>query len=96
MRRPVLAAVIYLSAGAIAVADFDSGNKERPTAYDGPPFVSADLAEGSLLPATVELLDIPSAYTDGYGTYGGYRYAVVRGQRTIVDPSTRRVIGLLP
>jgi hypothetical protein len=55
MRRPVIAACIYLFASPIAFADFDSDDKEQPSAMDAPPPASLRLNEGDLVPATTDL-----------------------------------------
>ena len=43
---------------------------------------------GEQLPATVQLRTVPE--------YPNYRYAVVNEQRVIVEPSTRKVIHIIP
>jgi hypothetical protein len=94
MRRPILAVLIYLCASPIASADFDSDDKEQPTLQDQPPSLSDEVSEGMTVPAATPLSDIPGIYRDGYGTYDGYRFAVVDGHGAIVDPHTRRIIGV--
>jgi hypothetical protein len=96
MRRFILGAVICLSISPIALADFASDDKELSTLPNTPTLVEPQLSEGALVPPTVELLDIPARYTDGYGTYGGYRYAAIRDHAVIVDPATRLIIAVLP
>jgi hypothetical protein len=95
MRRPQIAAIIYLAASPIAFADFDSDDKEQPTAMDVPPPVSLRLNEGDVVPATTDLIAIPPADSDGYASYAGYRYAEFGRHAAIVDPRTRTIIGVL-
>jgi hypothetical protein len=96
MRRPLLAALVYLCAGPIAFADIEPADRTRLSFPGARPDAGAAVREGMLMPPSALLSDIPAAYRDGYGTYDAYRFAMVDGHGAIVDPQTRRIIGVLP
>jgi uncharacterized protein DUF1236 len=57
--------------------------------------VNFAISIGAVIPATVELYEVPTEVVRVVPEYRGYRYFVVGNQIVIVEPSARRIIAVL-
>jgi hypothetical protein len=57
--------------------------------------VNFAIAVGVVIPATVELYEVPTEVVQVVPEYSRYRYFVVGNQIVIVEPSARRVVAVV-
>jgi len=57
--------------------------------------VNFAISIGTVIPATVELYDVPVDVVQVVPAYRGYRYFVVGNQIVIVEPSARRIVAVI-
>jgi hypothetical protein len=50
---------------------------------------------GAVIPASVELYEVPTEVVQVVPAYRGYRYVVVGNQIVIVEPSARRIVAVI-
>ena len=57
--------------------------------------VEFSIKEGSVIPRTVRVVEIPDVIVEIHPEWRGYRYFIVNEELVIVDPSTLRIVAVI-